>query len=820
MERLHQLLQTGRNGHAVLFCGAGLTADCLNFVNDETIGVTVELLRLLNEELKKDGKVHGFGDIRNAAKQFRRDLGNNRLMHLLKNRFHLKDVSASIIDVVKYPWATIYTTNFDNGIEIALQRSKIRYSSLNNLDDPNEPYAGTAVIHLHGSADAWTVQTFEQSCILDITSYRDLSGLKSWLDRLRYDIERASIVVFIGFSAADFHLGQVFFNATGLREKAFFINRPVSHPNVDEHATQEEFGVPLYIGREDFSNIVAQVIHRDAPHEPSLASFCRFITPPPSSAVPPVQDIENLLIWGDVNIEHVRRDFLYHKSDDHVVRSEVKLVVDHLAQNGGVVLVNGDICDGKTLIILGVVCALSASRPVFQLRHPYTDLLDEASSILAAYPKCLLVVENCFSIHGDRLVALARLVAASEAGLILSARSISTEAESYKLRGLRAISNFRELSIGRLSDSEADALVSLIDQIAGWRSFKALSRGDRLKFVCGECNGVVPSVLLKLLESEYVREKYKEEFAKTSYLDSNERSMIIASLLTANVGYDAPSSLISELFEGDFSTVLKRVSKQHSGLKLVKISANGTVSTVPSIGARNLLRHIVEDREIVDANIRILESLSDRARRSDVERHIFSQLMRYSILNSIVNGVSEINRFFDHISKISHFRAMPLFWLQWHLAMCSQERWLDAEKYLEMGYTAADAYDKHREEIFNRKQLNDRKAKFLASRARSRQRCGDELLRDMREAIRIVGILMKDTEIAYHPFETLLEIAKTVQELGVTVEFHQRTVLEQGLRTLASLAKRRLDAVPAGYQRRHASNALDQISPMFEDSSS
>lgn len=52
MERLRQLLQRGRNDNTILFCGTGLTGDCLNFDGDATLGVTSHLLDLLNDELK------------------------------------------------------------------------------------------------------------------------------------------------------------------------------------------------------------------------------------------------------------------------------------------------------------------------------------------------------------------------------------------------------------------------------------------------------------------------------------------------------------------------------------------------------------------------------------------------------------------------------------------------------------------------------------------------------------------------------------------------------------------------------------------------
>ncbi len=546
VDKLRQLLQRGRNGNAILFCGAGLTADCLNFDDDSALGTTFHLLELCNTELKSEGKQNGFKDIKNAAKQFRKDLGNYRLMQMLKDRFRLSKVSASIVEIVEYPWAAIYTTNYDNGIEIALQNAGKKFVPLNNLDDPNATTSGTPVIHLHGFTEAWTSANFERSCILDADSYRRLSGVSNWLSRLRFDIERAEVVILIGFSAADFHLAQVFFNASGLREKAFFVNRPSSDPDPDERATQEDFGVPLYIGRLEFAQTVTEALRKEIFLEPKLASFSRYQPPKPSTSVPPVHDIEDLFIWGKVVREHLKRDYDLSKSDYHVLRDEVQEVQKCLNADARIVLLQGDICDGKSLIVLGAMNEFSAGKPVFELHHPYADLLEEASSILAIYPNALLVVENCFSLREDHLLGLARQIAASTGHLILTSRNISTEGEAGKLRGLRAIQSLREIAIGRLLPNEINALIALIDQIAGWRDFAALTLPDRRRFVETECKGFIPGVLLRLLNSDYVRSKYREEYNKTSYLNAQDRQMVVAALLIANIGIDAPVSFLSD----------------------------------------------------------------------------------------------------------------------------------------------------------------------------------------------------------------------------------------------------------------------------------
>lgn len=50
MEKLVERLNRARGG-GILFCGAGFSADCLNFSPGETLGTGAQLLAICNEEL-------------------------------------------------------------------------------------------------------------------------------------------------------------------------------------------------------------------------------------------------------------------------------------------------------------------------------------------------------------------------------------------------------------------------------------------------------------------------------------------------------------------------------------------------------------------------------------------------------------------------------------------------------------------------------------------------------------------------------------------------------------------------------------------------
>lgn len=98
----HEALASCLNGGGYLFCGAGFSADCLNF-DDIEIGAGYPLLQLLNEELE-----YPFDDLQTATDEFTRVRGHTALMALLKQRFQVVNVPQSILDVLSFPWERIY----------------------------------------------------------------------------------------------------------------------------------------------------------------------------------------------------------------------------------------------------------------------------------------------------------------------------------------------------------------------------------------------------------------------------------------------------------------------------------------------------------------------------------------------------------------------------------------------------------------------------------------------------------------------------------------------------------------------------------------
>ena len=805
------LLAHARNGGGILFCGAGFSSDCLNFENIEEIGTTGALLELLNQKLEEEGHISGFRDIKNAADEYRDRIGQFDLMNLLKQNFSISHVTEELIEITKYPWERIYTTNYDNAIELACTHAKRPFDSRNNLDPGSDfPETRVDIVHLHGCAEKWEIRNFEQSCILGAESYMRLEGLKHWLDQLRTDVDRSTVVVFVGFSAQDFHLNQVLYNASGTKPKVFFVNRTTVQREPDLERMQRNFGQSLPIGRSVFSTIIRKSMHADVPREPVLRCYNRYHQPEPSPSIPSVTEIENQLIFGEFSRPQIVRDVLQGRKDYHVPRTITREILSSINNGTTIALLTGEICDGKTLVVEELCAHLSLSRPVFELRHAYDDILEETVEILDVYKTAVVIIENCFDLSRTKLRHIARQFHKSTAMAILTSRNIAAEAEAVSQTVLEEFESFGIFHLTRMDRVEIETFVELTDQIAAWKDFYATTYTERLRFVETSCRGSLPGFLLRLLRSKHVKERYVSEYRKTESLHPTETRAGIAALYVAHIGYDAPLSFLSNIFEIDVGAAFDRLNEQGVAFRLVR-RVGDSIKTVPSIGATVLLKEVIEPREVVDTIVEILKKISALRANSDFVRHMFTQMMRYSILASVVDNAVQINRFFDNVSKIPYCRRQILFWLQWHMAMTDQRQFVAADRFLTQAYKEVRAYKQRTGIDYDSKQLDDRKAKFLMLRGRYSNRATSDVFSDFVAASRIVRHLLGRQDLTHHPFETLREVAELFGARSSELTKEQR---ESGcgiLDGITVVAKNAMGSLPEGYQSRRAKQSLERV---------
>jgi len=164
--------------------------------------------------------------------------------------------------------------------------------------------------------------------------------------------------------------------------------------------------------------------------------------------------------------------------------------------------------------------------------------------------------------------------------------------------------------------------------------------------------------------------------------------------------------------------------------------------------------------------------------------------------------------FFDNASGIEHVRRQVLFWLQWSIALREKREYVDAEKKLDQAYREAEMYESNRKTNYDRRQLDDVRAKMIVARAMDRSHDSAELYREIRAASDVVWRLIKLEDLTHHPFETLsglidLFAAKNHQIIGPL-----RSEVLRLVSGILDLAGQRVGVVPPGYQSSKAAAAL------------
>jgi hypothetical protein len=313
-----------------------------------------------------------------------------------------------------------------------------------------------------------------------------------------------------------------------------------------------------------------------------------------------------------------------------------------------------------------------------------------------------------------------------------------------------------------------------------------------------------------------VRDRYKEEYNKSNNYSARDQTAIIAALYITHVGHLAPVNFLSNVLSYDVGGAIDQLNTQDDPLRIVH-RVGEVIRTIPAIGATNILDHVISDRDIVDTVVCILEYISELDNRDDFEKYVYAQMMRYSILRSVIQSDAEIERFFDNISKNGYFRRQTLFWLQWHMAKTDLNKFADAEKFLDQSYAEAAAYEKRTGNAYNLKQLDDRKAKFLMRRARYIDRDMGGLFRDFKAACEIAGHLFREFDLTHHPYETLKEISSSFNSLKHKFNPQQIVFFEKLIAGLIKLASNKLDGVPEGYQQNTAKNALSSSLEFIPD---
>ena len=184
---LERALEYAAEGEALLFVGSGFSQGALN-KRGSTLLKGRELAKLLSSQVEDLPEDTALDD---AAEEFVEVHGESKLIELLGSEFSITEVGSHHLNVARCPWRRIYTTNYDNVVELAGVRvgrptKPITLSDNAYEQDQSKPQC----VHLNGYIRLLTEETLWSEFKLLESSYLSASIAESpWSAMFRADVE-------------------------------------------------------------------------------------------------------------------------------------------------------------------------------------------------------------------------------------------------------------------------------------------------------------------------------------------------------------------------------------------------------------------------------------------------------------------------------------------------------------------------------------------------------------------------------------------------------------------------------------------------------
>ena len=159
------------SGDSILFYGAGFS-----YGNVNSVGQIIPLTSQLNEKLQKESglEYEEWVDIQSSSEYFIEKNGSNALIKMLRENFFVDEVKSWQINLAKYPWKRVYTTNYDNVFEVASAKAKKIRKPINiDISLPETDADIESIVHLNGFIDDITEDSLSKATKLTNKSYTD-----------------------------------------------------------------------------------------------------------------------------------------------------------------------------------------------------------------------------------------------------------------------------------------------------------------------------------------------------------------------------------------------------------------------------------------------------------------------------------------------------------------------------------------------------------------------------------------------------------------------------------------------------------------------
>src|SRR6266571_2164808 len=540
-------------GDALLFLGAGFSQGGVNLTGEPIPGGAA-----FTERLVTLAKVRAQNpDLHQAARAYVKVLGPDALVKLVKETFTVKAITATHRSIVSQKWRRLYTTNYDNVVEVSAAETKRAVTTV-TAGAKAEDYGSkpNLCIHINGYAPSVTIDKLDTELKLTNTSYlTETFADSTWAHLFKSDVRAAKAVIFIGYSLHDLDIQRLLHADLSSKSRCVFVVRREADDL--EKGTLSDFGEVFPIGVDAF---VVQVNTRAAGFVPKPVAFSfvsiERLRAPSGTSAPADNDVIDLLLQGNAKDDFVWHSFVTRDSTSYYLsRTALTPIVESLTDAKRDVVLHSDFANGKTLLARGVALeCLAKGYDSYFVTNPGRTLTRELQEVAGSATPAVVLFENYPRFESE--IRQFVLQANANVRILYTARSGEHDLDVEWLQKLSAKRDLLEFDINQLDDKEITLSVEFLERFGLWGRHARKSRGERFRLVKSGYDAEFQKLLLDVLHAPQVVSRL-QQLLQGVVEDADLRSAVIALSALNVLNYFPRISLVCDLID---APTIRRIS--------------------------------------------------------------------------------------------------------------------------------------------------------------------------------------------------------------------------------------------------------------------
>ncbi|MGI5055759.1 SIR2 family protein [Treponema socranskii] len=674
-------------GKAILFCGAGFSNGAKNI-----IGEFPPFSKDLSKKISKLGHFKESENLRYTSDKYistnKNDL--SKLIDLLADNFSIKETSLAQNNIISYPWRRIYTTNYDDVVEVAARKNSKNFDCI-CIDDNSRDFfkKNNMCVHINGYINGLTDKKLLNGYLkLSKSSYFSSNSFENsnWYYSFKKDLENASLILFIGYSLYDIEIEKILFNGN-YKDKTYFIT------GIDENEenlyTLNQYGTALNLGVDAFGEQLNKYDEVSSPIKLiNYNSIFQYeILDIPSELISD-NEINQFIMQGNIKNEYLNINYIENSKKPYIIKR--KYIDEAVTQikNGNNVIIYGEFGNGKTIFLEELKSKLAIEgKIIYYTKYPDEHLFNDFDLICSKNKEFVLVIDS----YSKYLDFIEYVIQCNYKTVLLILSDKSGLHERNYLILQKSCNKSYSYKLNKLDDKELETMTSIISNIGFWGERIRFSDERNTDYLREKCSSELSSILLGIFDAPQIKTKITDIFFKLTNKDSIKRTILSICLLKM---MDIPidEARISEM-SGN-SEIYDTNLINNSNFKLLFPSNSGEINVKSSLFASSLIKNCFEPTFVKDVLLYIAKKFDNlKYNGSYIEESIFKSTVKFSFIQRLFlekDKRSLLVSYYDSLkTEVSWLKKDPHYWLQYGMAELNFNNISKCEQYLKNSYELA-----------------------------------------------------------------------------------------------------------------------------------